>query len=437
MPEFTISPANPIHFEIQNGTGTINDGDQTIDGNFLWCNMGIYWNCKGIGEISYCQKYNSADTTSIQFIFDNSPSIPFVELIDENEDFVAVLAWTVETTDTYRVDIDWSLYSAACYQIRISSVTGGVNFFPCADSGTFETGTVGSWGFSTGGTNVLAKSSAQAQAGTFSALITSPMVPGASEREIGFCTTSFSLTSDTIYRYSGYIFDDGTDPFVQDGRTVSIDITDFSDASTISQTVITPSVDGRGQWHFIEHWFRTGADTIGQIKIVTSANPQPIGKIYADTLSIVEATTVLEAESDCLSIKTNHPCTAFATYENDDNGFGIYYDGGISFGIRLEMYAIKFKMDDPDLINEDNTIGETSTIRSVNYKTYELQTDLLPPAMVETLCLSMKHDSFILNGVPLVCMTDNIQPDWEDETFMARVTADLRVATYNLQNGSC
>ena len=435
MPEFVISPANPIHFEIQIGTGTINENDQSIDSNFLFEEIGDYWNCQNLAQKPYCQPYNSADTTNIQFIFDNSGYIPYVELVDNEDSFVAVLDWVQVTTNTYNVSIDWSFYDVGCYQIKIYSIQGTANFLPCADSGTFETGTYASFNFLTGGGNTGTKSSAQAQSGTFSARIASPGAVTAAERVIGYCNSTFSLSTGNIYRYSAYIFDDSTNPFVQDGRTVGIDISDFSDADTISETFVTPSTDGRGQWLFIEKWFRVNSDTSGQIKITTSADPQINGFIYVDTIQIQEANDILEAKSDCISVEANHPCTSYVTYTNDSNAFGIYYTTPVTFGVRMQVKAVDFKMVDSDYEAEDNTLGESTLIRSVNYKTYTIQTNLLPPSMVETFCLASKHNDFRVRGLKLVNQNGPIDPDWVDG--MGRVTIEARLSNYNQQNGSC
>lgn len=438
MSEFTISAANPIKFKVLTTTGTINDGIESIDANHLMADIGTFWNNPAIDSDTYSQPFNCSDTTEIQFIYDNSSNLPYVEILDKSGVFIDTLPYMIPTTNVYQVAIDWSNYDCNdCYQIRISTVTFGANFFNCADSGTFETGTYASFGFITGGSNVGTKSSTQAQSGTYSARIASPASPGSSERDIGYCTTAFSLSPNTIYYYYGYIFDDGTNPFVQDGRGVSIDITDFSDASTIYDKIITPSVDGRGAWKLVAKMFRTGSDTTGQIKIVTSAFPQSLGFIYLDEFKIVEGTTSIEALSEIVNIRTNHPYTVNAVYTSDDDAQGLYFGAGAEFTMRLPVDMFRFKMDDPDFNISDNTTGDTTINRSVSYKVYELRTGLLSPAMIETLCLALKMDSFVINGIPMVCTTQNISPEWEEDLAQGVVIVEVRVATYNYQNGSC
>jgi len=434
MSTFKISKANSIEFVINTGAGTIRTGE-TIPMNAGYT-AGYF--C-GQRFPDYCQLYDCSDNPPFQIEYELTGGEPVVVLLDNEGDEIDGYLPTNTTGNYYESLVDFSTLTCdSCYQVAVHSFEPGGNFMSCADSGTFETGTYASWGFSTGTNNVGSKSSAQAHTGTYSARIASPAVPVTADREIGFCTLNYSLTTGAVYRYTAWVFDDGTDPFIQNGRQVTFDISDFTDALTIDLQTVTPSTDGRDTWHQISITFKVGASTIGQVKIVTNANPQALGFIYIDDMSIVEDSDFIqEAISTKLCAGNVDSCYKLATYTGTNAAHQIDYSNSIVFQIRIPMILQNVRWEDSRFNVYMSSQGQTTQVESQSKRVETWITDALPAFMHQKIEIATKSKTFKIDGVQYARYGGEYNPDFDEDYGASRGEMDLILVDFNYQNTNC
>ena len=432
MATFFISAATSIKFKILTSAGTINES-AFLDGNFLHNEASTFNNLSTLSTEDCPQKYNCDDTVKVQFVMSQALTEPVVEVVDSSGNVDGYPTLSNTSGDVWEFEIDWSGYTCGdVYQIKIYSLLFGLNTLACGDSGTFETGVAGSWGVSTGGSNVIGKvSTPTAHGGTYSASIATPGSTTSAETDLLWCTSAFSLSADSVYVFEAYVQDNGTSPAIANNRQIQVDISDFSDATTFSHQQVTPSDDGRNQWHLLRIIFQTGSDTSGTIKISTNANPQSSGFMYVDDMSLKPTTFVQEGVSEKISICTSWPDTSLLTWTSTVDHHGIeYVNSEIVHTVRDQFHALRFSMIDELQEDRDNSIGQGFLHFSQKVKTYDFVTGILPAYMLEKVALALTHETVKLNGMQIV-LVGEIVIEWNPTQLMGTLKAPVRPKTYN------
>lgn len=434
MPTLNIPLASPVFFVYKTGAGTIRQSEILPD-NSLYPSGTT--SC-GVVYPEFSQPYNCDDQIEVQFEYENGSSIPFLQIMDTEDEIQYTDLGTNVSGNFWEYSWIWSDVIAncpACLYLRIVSATLGSNLISCGDSGTFETGTVGSWGVSTGGSNVVAKSSTVARTGTFSAQVTAPGAVSASEREILGCTASFSLSANTFYKYSLYVYDDSSTPFIQDGRPLNLDISDFSDATVIAETTPTPSVDGRDTWLLVDITFRTGSDTSGRIFLETSADPQVNGILYIDDMILAAYSLVEEAVTNNIQLKSSHDCTAYLQYYNDEDSMNQYFGNNFKNRLRVPLIVGRPNIQSENLVFVDS-IGTRAKISSYMSKIYPISIGYLPDHLVNTFQIALEHDHLLIDGIEYTS-EENFEPETVDNYGLRTGSIQMYLTEFDLQNTQC
>jgi hypothetical protein len=455
MATLTISKANPIHFRIETDTvGGINENGVFPD-NYLYPDITTFFNCEGMPMLDGIgtQVYNCTDTTDIQVDFD-STGMTNPGLILRYRDSDGILGENVIPTTPYtgqstyhNFNLDFSVPKCdKCYDLEISSyeIDTGLTVL-WGDNGTFEN--AGTWNSNwTPNGNARAQDGVIFQGGAFSAKMTAGGAPVAADGKFCEVTSSFTLTAHRVYTLAGYIYDDGTNSFTVDGNLVRWVITGLSDYTIISETTVTPSVDGRDQWHQVSITFATGAQTNAFFTLQhqtaggTLTAPQASGIIYTDTHTLSRATEYLEATSEAISLCDDNKCTVLVEYYGDNPQFNLYYDDNdyaARMRYRVDMRMAKFKFEDEDQNNYKKSDGTFQAIASYPTKIYTGEAFQQPPYMAEIVELSSLHDNFTIDGLTYSRNDSEFSPEWSDDGHYCAFEVDLKLSGYDYDKSLC
>jgi hypothetical protein len=144
----------------------------------------------------------------------------------------------------------------------------------------------------------------------------------------------------------------------------------------------------------------------------------------------------LTYESDCLFVKTSHPCTKLLTWSNNDNAFG--FDASLDF---IQSLRVNCKQWQPSYkktkeVFEDSQ-GNISILRSSVKKVELLTVSEMPQYLHDALSIGIEHDNFSIDGIPYVVEEEEYTPSWRKSSQLAPVEISVIKKTQNLVNENC
>jgi hypothetical protein len=452
MPTLEISPATSFSFRIETGAGTIRDGE-TIDDNYLYEDVATFWDCEALQPVPYCQPFTCSQTVSFQFEYENGSQYPEVIITDAMDNYVISYTVTNVSGDLYEATVDMSdLDCGECYRVKIRSILTSPNGITlCAENGTFEL-PGGATGTATGGNNVISVQvgtpPTKVRSGTRSGLISANASPSAGSDTVLNCSTPPTLSADTYYVYRYYVYEEDGGSNFSNGGTYYVDISDYSDATLITETRATPSADGFDTWLLVEVVFLTGSDVTGNIYLkMTNDTDLPLGsgEVWVDDFSLSEdqGTPTVEATGQKMCVASSHSChlTLTWTSDHDSSGqqtFGIDYSNSLvnTAMVQAEFYRVRFE--DPDYVQDNDSLGQTFVQSSRPEKIKLLKTNWLPPYMLEKLMMALKHDTVTINGVQYALTDSEVNPNYADDNLVAGILElDMQKSDYDFENMSC
>jgi hypothetical protein len=140
--------------------------------------------------------------------------------------------------------------------------------------------------------------------------------------------------------------------------------------------------------------------------------------------------------SDCLSIKLSHGCTILLSWTNDENAFGLEYDG-LNFEPQLRVKAKLWMPNYPKEkdVFKDN-IGNRTILKSETSKEELLTISEMPEYLHDALAIGVEHDDFYIDGVKYTNEETEYTPKWRKSSQLA--PSELAVIKDQfLRNNNC
>lgn len=434
MPEVTISPANPLHFQIATTGGSVNDGGFFPD-NDLYpsgeTSCGVY-------HPPYRQVFSCTDVLTVQIYWDNTDS-PTLEIVDEDGNSLYMNVAVISNTYYYTYTINLgTLVSAgtltcdSCYQLKLYSNSVGSNLFTSGDSGTFDANI---FNVATGFFNSMTHETvAPIRTGTGSVQVQNSGSISPSVANLVITTNSYNLTSGQRYKIKGYIYSDSVAPITTEPEAeIYFSIAAFSDATGVTYNAYTYS-DGTGAWVEFYSEFTVGSDTNGNFKVVISAagDVNPSGLCHFDDFTLTEISQITEATSELFQITDNLDCHMEITYTNsDDNSLDIDWSGNPTFRIRLPMIRR------PQQYETDKTIaaltdGNYTVTNSQSRLIHPFESGGIPPYLWNIFRLATLCDTFKIDGLQYVTEED-LESETTERYGLVRGKGKFIVADENLK----
>lgn len=386
----------------------------------------------------FMQPFDQDDEVTIQIIHEstNYPLIALELRLSSDDSILATTGFTVLSGNYKNATLDFSeATNGDCVYLRLSSldISKG-NTFGCGDVGDFETVASG-WGVSTGLTNSLSRSSTVAHKNTYSCRVTASSIPSAPASEILWCTAGNSVAAEGYHEISGWIYDSSGFSYVQDFEEVywTID-SGFAGASIISQTRVTPSEDGRGQWHRVSMVFYAVAGALsGTLKLKTGATPQANGILFIDEISLKGADLIEEAYTEPIKVDDLGACYLGVQYSSENPSHRFFYNGSWSNFMRWPITQEGNSYEDPDFQRFQTSAGLNIQTASRLIRIYKAKTDWLPDWFFEKISIALSHQDLLLNGVQFVKAEGGLSPDFPE--YHALGTSELTLVDddYNYQ----
>lgn len=455
MATLEISPASPLHFRLETGTGTIHDGE-FIYNNYLYNETDVrnYHNCAyvDINAALGIETFLKTQTLDFQIEFSGTP-IPYVEVEEEDGTFVEVLTQTggINNAIYYEIDFTQGIYNTnTCYVVKIYSQD--IALFTQGDDGTHEANVNNLYtGQGAIANNALAQSAAQAQTGTMSALITAAGPVTTIDHRFIYSNIKSSpivLSTGDKVTMTAWVFIPSGNPFVP-GNNINLlgnfggsfgdQVAPTTKGWTDATNVINGTVDASvvDTWQLMTSSFEVGAVVSGSLVITSDTIPTANGEIYVDTVVMTVQNNLLEATSETIQVCTSIPCANLVTYTNDNKAFQIEWD--VFPNINIYETNISFSYHEINIEDADYSTPETSTNSvSVNRTrptiVHTCRTELLPPYKIIRLQMVMKCTGVTVNGVDFICIFADWSPEWTSKkTLAASVEFQIRPQDYDFQ----
>lgn len=415
------------------GTGSINEGE-IIRNNDPWPQGQTI--CRRYYP-DYCQPYDVDDSVTIQIIHEstNYPDIALELRLSQDDSILQVSGFTVLSGNYKNGVIDFSNATAGdCVYLRLSSLDLKASIFGCGDTGNFETVAAG-WGVSSGLTNTISRSNIVAHQGTYSCLIQASGTPAAAASEAFWCTAGNTVSSEGYYEISGWVYDFGSAPWTQNDEELywTID-SGFAGATIVSQQRVTPSEDGRSQWHQIKMVFYAVAGALtGTLKIETGATPQANGFLFIDEVRLKPADLIEEAYTEPICVDDYDSCMKRVKYSSNGPSHEFFYDGSWFNFMRWPVNPNGQHFEDPEFKTYQTSAGANVVLRSKALRVYDNLTDWLPDWFLGKMSIALKHQNFLVNDTAYTAVEGSFTPEYPDHYAMGTAKWSMVDDVYNQQ----
>jgi hypothetical protein len=466
--EFSISPANPIHFRTETGANAINSGSY-YPGNYLYEDLEDFYNCEKLNPIQgHEQCFELTDETAIQVTYDTDTQAPifplteiiWAELYNSAGTHISSLPYTRPYSSNQKIwnfAADWAdeitvPESNDCFYIEIKTPeTDSQVSVPWGDNGTFEN--AGTWnvGWTSGSTpNTTARSGAQAHGGSWSAQIDTANPPLLGDADFFISTSTITLVAGNTYTFGVFVYEPSIQPFTNAGDEVRWDLFDFTDATVLFEKRVEFLVDGQDAWHALVITFRCGSITNGDVKLVnvvksTGARSTPIfpGTLYIDDFLFSLETERIQATSENFGVQTACPCTSLVEYYAGEGSIetemGLTFheaSEALRFRYRVPVNFLKFRYDG-DFRRDDQSDGTRRASYYRPKKIYEFETGIIAPHLVEIIVLSANIRVWNVDNIRYAPDSGSIEPEPVSDGTGYKLKMDMVLSGYTWQTNNC
>lgn len=464
-PGLYISKANPLQWIIKTGTGTIHE-DEVLDGNFEAPTSNPSTNVRCFTGCDYVQCWECGDVIKNQIIMDSADGkFPIVKIYDADDNLIETILWPdmLAETSVYQFEFEPDTgMCGVCYRMKLYSITipgdAALNLYVNNDNGTFENLP---FTFVGGGANAVSRSNAIFQQGAWSMRIDSPALPVPGDDQMAIDGATITLVTGNTYYASAYVYNkkNGSNSYAPPGSDVGILITasgagwggnsGWVDATILNETRYNYNADGTNVWVKIDVTFTVNADVTGSIAFqLYGWVPDPAQDFYVDHITIAGAPIIDEAYTNLFRFNENgRECSCGSTLvtygakEGEEHSqFGLIFNSStlaLPFTIRLGIEWMQFKIQDSDFVNVDNSQKTYDLIRAGLAKIYNCRSETVPFWMLEKICMIMKFDLVLFDGLSLICNSKDINIQFPIKSLCGFADWEMVLKEYNYQNFDC
>lgn len=184
-------------------------------------------------------------------------------------------------------------------------------------------------------------------------------------------------------------------------------------------------------------------DGVISITFTTGNSPTDVFKIEVEVgVQLCISGLLLVASnyicSECYDLKASHDCTKLLSWTNDDDAFGIDYDGTYDVVHYLRVYALfekpRYQQEGDIFMYSD---GEKKMLYGKSEKIWTLTIDYLPQYLHDAIAIGKIHDHFYVDGVEYICEAGNYEPEWRGRLKLAQGKLEVKKIIENNTNKNC